>query len=415
MLPREDTIEALRHDPEIADAISDHVEATGASVVATRAQVETYLAEIVPAFSLVSFSAVAYRLARLISRILYRTTVVMRDEGAIAQSSRGDVIVYLSNHRSNADYVLLTAVLGRAVCISYAVGEWARTWPLEPLFRRFGAYFVRRGFREPLYHRVLASYVRYITRHAVVQGIFPEGGLTKTGRLLPPRLGLLDAIVTTLTDPRFEGDVRLVPVALNYDRVLEDRVLLSEQLTGRRPDRFAQLLGVVSFVGYNMIRVLSGQYRRYGQAAAVFGPPISVRDWLARHPEVDLKASREIRRPGIEGIATTAMNAIAVLVPVTPITLVALVLVQCQDEGMLLVDVHAQLVTIRNRLQRQGVVLVRDDLTVEEVWDRAFRTLRARHLVRRVGGEIRIVRGAQPLLAYYAASVAHHLTHKPAP
>ena len=103
--------------------------------------------------------------------------------------------MYLMNHRTNADYVVVAYVLARVVSISYAVGEWARTWPLEYVFKSFGSYFIRRRFREPLYHTVLERYVQLITRNGVTQGIFPEGGLTRDGALRPPKLGLLDYIV----------------------------------------------------------------------------------------------------------------------------------------------------------------------------------------------------------------------------
>ena len=87
------------------------------------------------------------------------------------------------NHRSNADYVLVSYALAGDVAISYAVGEWARAFPLEHLFKSFGPYFIRRRYREPLYHAVLERYVQLITREGVTQGIFLEGGLTRDGRL----------------------------------------------------------------------------------------------------------------------------------------------------------------------------------------------------------------------------------------
>ena len=95
-------------------------------------------------------------------------------------------LVYLMNHRSNADYVLVSYALAGRVAISYAVGEWARAFPLEHIFKAFGSYFVRRRYREPLYHAVLERYVQLITREGVTQGIFLEGGLTRDGRLQSP-------------------------------------------------------------------------------------------------------------------------------------------------------------------------------------------------------------------------------------
>src|SRR5207237_4128303 len=92
------------------------------------------------------------------------------------RASKDAVVVYVINHRSNADYVLVAHMLFEFISLSYAVGEWARVWPLNHLFKWFGAYFVRRRYREPLYHAVLSSFGGTITRNGVTQGIFLEGG-----------------------------------------------------------------------------------------------------------------------------------------------------------------------------------------------------------------------------------------------
>src|SRR5947208_7855317 len=150
------------------------------------------------------------------------------------------VLVYLMNHRSNADYVLVSYALAGDVAISYAVGEWARAFPLEHLFKSFGSYFVRRKYREPLYHTVLERYVQLITRQGVTQGIFLEGGLTRDGMLKPPKIGLLDYVLGIARDPAYRDRIFIVPVAVNYDRVLEDRSLLRELASRegrRRPSR----------------------------------------------------------------------------------------------------------------------------------------------------------------------------------
>ena len=203
-----------------------------------RRRVETYIAEIVPHFSILSYYKVGYNLAKALVNLLYKMSVDYQDEAALARIPKKDVVVYLMNHRSNADYVVVAYVLAYGVQVSYAVGEWARAWPLEYVFKSFGAYFIRRRFREPLYHAVLERYVQLITRNGVTQGIFPEGGLTRDGRLKTPKLGLLDYICRTLLEPEFTRDVWFVPVALNYDRVLEDRSLIRELVAdGDRPGR----------------------------------------------------------------------------------------------------------------------------------------------------------------------------------
>src|SRR5207247_9497904 len=107
--------------------------------------------------------------------MLYKVGVGYEAGEALGRMPRDAVVVYLMNHRSNVDYVVAAYVLSGKVAVSYAVGEWARVWPLEELFKRFGSYFVRRGYPEPLYHKVLERYVQLITKNGVTQGIFHEG------------------------------------------------------------------------------------------------------------------------------------------------------------------------------------------------------------------------------------------------
>src|SRR2546428_4402241 len=210
----------------------------------------------------------------------------------------------MMNHRSNADYLVVAYVLAYGAHVSYAVGEWARVWPLEYVFKSFGSYFIRRGFREPLYHTVLERYVRLITRNGVTQGFFPEGRLSRDGRLGPPKLGLLDYVCRTLLDPAFDRDIWFVPVAINFDRVLEDRALIRELVDERdRPRRLAQLWTVATYVGSNALRLVSGRLKRYGRAAGDFRAPVSPKEWPAGGPGVGGRprgrgAPPRPRRPG---------------------------------------------------------------------------------------------------------------------
>ena len=164
-------------------------------------RVNQYIDEIVPFFNVLSYYRIGYNLARLLINLLYKSSIEYRDHEALDRIPRRDVVLYLMNHRSNADYVVVAYVLARVVSISYAVGEWARTWPLEYVFKSFGSYFIRRQYREPLYHTVLEHYVQLITRNGVTQGLFPEGGLTRDGALRPAKIGLLDYVVRTMRDP----------------------------------------------------------------------------------------------------------------------------------------------------------------------------------------------------------------------
>src|SRR5260221_11226974 len=129
------------------------------------------------------------------------------------------------NHRSNMDYILTAYLAADQAALSYAVGEWARLWPLSALIRAMGAYFVRRNSKDELYRRVLERYIAMATEAGVPQALFPDGGLPRDGRLPepPPRgIGHLNRRLPTTG----ERDLVFVPLGINYDRVLEDRSLL---------------------------------------------------------------------------------------------------------------------------------------------------------------------------------------------
>src|SRR6185503_6467915 len=163
----------------------------------------------------------------------------------------------------------------------YAVGEWARIWPLQQLIRSMGAYFVRRNSGDPLYRSVLARYVQMAVEAGVPQAVYPEGGLSADGKLRPPRLGLLDYMAKGF-DPAGERDLVFIPVGINYDRVLEDRTLL-RKLDAQAPRRgllYAAARTAV-FVAENLWLAATGRWYRFGYACVNFGRPISMREYLA--------------------------------------------------------------------------------------------------------------------------------------
>jgi len=399
---------ALADDPAIIAAVHAHMAEHGLPEPVVRRQVRKYVDEIVPHFNVLSYYKIGYNVAKILVNLLYKTSVDYQDERALEQIPKRDVVVYLMNHRSNADYIVVAYVLARGVHVSYAVGEWARAWPLEYVFKSFGAYFIRRRFREPLYHTVLERYVQLITRNGVTQGIFPEGGLSRDGKLRPPKLGLLDYICRTLTDPAFDRDIWFVPVALNYDRVLEDRSLIRELIHhGDRPSRLLQLGTVVSYLVSNTVRLLTGRLKRYGRVAVNFGTPLSLRAWLKTAPGDVLSLPKEARLPELERLAREMLVRIGAIIPVTPVPLAAAALLSF---GQTVIQKNALLERmdqLRDRLLEVNGKVVRGGARIGEVWDRAWRMLRMRRLVVADGDTLVVLPRGRPLLEFYANSIAH--------
>jgi len=380
----------------------------GLSEQSVRRQVRSYLSEIIPHFNVLSYYKVGYNVAKILLNLLYKVSVDYQDEPALERIPKRDIVVYLINHRSNADYVVVAYVLARGVQVSYAVGEWARAWPLEYVFKSFGAYFVRRRFREPLYHTVLERYVQLITRNGVTQGIFPEGGLSRHGKLRPPKLGLLDYICRTLLEPGFDRDIWFVPVALNYDRVLEDRSLIRELVDQEdRPGRLSQLGTVLSYLASNTARLLTGRLKRYGRVAINFGTPLSLRAWLRTQPADVLSRPKEARLTALDVLAREMMTRIGAIIPVTPVPLAAAALLSFGQTVVGKDAVLERMDQLRDRLKEVNGKVVRGGARIADIWDRAWRMLRMRRLVLVEGESLVILPRGRPLLEYYANSIAH--------
>lgn len=397
-------------DPAIREAIGAHAAAHGMAPDKVTRKVERYIEEIVPFFNVLSYYKLGYNISRLLINLLYKASIEYQDRSALDEVPENDVVLYVMNHRSNADYVVVAYVLARVVSISYAVGEWARTWPLEYIFKSFGSYFIRRRFREPLYHTVLERYVQLITRNGVTQGIFPEGGLTRDGALRPAKVGLIDYMVRTLDDPGFARDIWLIPVGINYDRVLEDRSLIRERLVGtRRPSFLHQAGGVARYLFWNTVRLFTGRLRRYGRAAVNFGTPISVRRWLMEQGGDVLQLPRYERLAQVQRLADHAMERIGSVIPVTPVPLAAAALLSFGASTVPRDALLERMDDLRDDLGELNAKVVRSELPISEIWDRAWRTLEMRRLVILQGNDLVILPKQRPLLQYYANSIRHLL------
>lgn len=400
---------ALLADPEIARAVKDHATTTGECLDQAWERVRTYLDEIIPSFSLLSYYKLGYGVSRLLIPLFYKVSVGYEAREALNAIPRSSVVVYLMNHRSNADYVVVAFVLSGEVAISYAVGEWARVWPLEAVFKSFGSYFVRRRYREALYHKVLERYVQLITRNGVTQGVFLEGGLSRDGRLREPKVGLLDYLVRVKSEPGFDRPITIVPVAINYDRVLEDRSLLREANDqGRGLRRRDQILEVATYVLKVSARFVLRRAKRYGRACVNFGAPLSVDDWLLARPGV-LALPREERLGRMKELADEVMARIAAIMPVTAVSLASAALLSHPDGRIgrarweALMD--ERLLTLRGRRAH----VIGEERTSAEILDRALVMLTLRHVVEPDGDGFGIDHGQDPLLRYYANSIEHLL------
>ncbi len=388
---RYDMIQRLIYDPAITEAVVEYAEEFDVPENVAFETAQRYAREIVPSFSATLYFTVGMRLAKWISRSMYRIRLGAFDREALESVDKDATVVFVMNHRSNMDYVLVTYLVSRAGALSYAVGEWARIWPLSGLIKMLGAYFIRRRSRGQLYRKVLARYVQMATDGGVTQAMFPEGGLSLTGAVGKPKLGLLNYIVTG-NDPE-KRDVVFVPVGLNYDRVLEDRFLVNADKTGIRKFRPPVMTMVNGVFRYLWLR-LSRQMRGFGTASVGFGKPLSLREFRAVHSSGELT----------EAVAEEIMERIRGVVPVLSAPLVASVVLEQDKQSA--ESITASVAQKLDALKSQSMPRPRRDAS-ELVTDILTRFER-RELIVRSDGRVTATEEGRAVLDYYANTIDHH-------
>ncbi len=402
-------IDRLMYDPKLLEAAEAHAHESGMPRAVVTARVERYAREIVPAFNAYVYFRLGYRLARGVARLLYRVRLGFADETGLAAIERGATVVFLMNHRSNMDYILVAYLAADRTALSYAVGEWARIWPLQTLIRSMGAYFVRRNSGDPLYRKVLERYVAMATAGGVTQAVYPEGGLSRDGRLRPPKLGLLDYMLRSF-DPHGERDLVFVPVGINYDRVLEDRTLLLDLDPAAPKGGAGSALGTtLRFAGRNLAQMAGRRWHRFGYACVNFGSPLSTRRWLAEHG-LDLRQlAREERAAHVERLARELMARVGAVVPVLPVPLVATVLLDALGTPLSELEVKARAHRLMRDLDAAGAQVYIPRRDQDYAVTAGLRALVERHLATGDDGLFAARPDELPLLRYYTNSIAHLL------
>ncbi len=384
---RYDMIQRLIYDPKVSEAIAEHAAEEDVPEAVAFERAQRYAREIVPAFSASMYFGFAIKLARWLSRALYVVHLDDSNDAALKAIDGDATVVFIMNHRSNMDYVLITYLVADRSALSYAVGEWARVWPLSRLIRAMGAFFIRRRSRNTLYRRVLARYVQLATRGGVTQAIFPEGGLSLDGRVGAPKLGLLSYIISDF-DPDAGRDVVFVPVALNYDRVLEDRVLTQAQSSGERRFRASVGTGIWFALRY-VWRRMRGTAVRFGHAGVSFGQPRSLSELV-----------RESKGDVAKHVGRALRGEVMKVIPPLPVSVCAYVintLGQSFKKQKLIDEVATHVEAVEHSSLASAENLVEE----------ALMTLTTRRMVSVDGENITVSPDNSGLLAYYANSVEH--------
>ncbi|MGE0281756.1 MAG: 1-acyl-sn-glycerol-3-phosphate acyltransferase [Rhizobiaceae bacterium] len=406
---RQAQVDRLMFDPKVLEAIEAEARATDTprSVVLRRA--EAYAREIVPSLSLFTYFGFGTRAAKWLSELIYNVRLGHAEDRALRAIDPDATVVFVINHRSNMDYVLVTYMASHRASLSYAVGEWARVWLLESVIRSMGAYFIRRNSDNELYRKVLSRYVAMATREGVTQAFFPEGGLTRDGLLNKPRLGLLGYMVGDFDTSK--RDIVFVPVGLNYDRVLEDRILTAKAEHAATGRDFR--VGPLSFIGFlnHMIWLrIRGRLRRFGAASVSFGEPVSLASWEREHGISFRKLDKDKLFASVELLAGDLMTAVGKIVPAMPVAVISHALLQHGDDWVSEPELKSTVLALMRQIEAAGGHVDMPEDEREVAVAEGLGLLSLRHMIEADAlGRYRASRRERLLLRYYANSVAHLL------
>jgi glycerol-3-phosphate O-acyltransferase len=264
-------------------------------------------------------------------------------------------LVLNPSHKSHIDYLILSYVFYESGLIppQIAAGINLAFWPFGSIARRGGAFFIRRSFRgDKVYSATLRAYVKFLLRERFTQEFFPEGGRTRTGKLLFPMTGLYSMEVDAWLDGA-AADVLFVPIAVDYERLVEGASYAKELAGGeKKKEGLGGLLQTP--------RVL---LRRYGRIYVQFGTPVSLRELAGRKAPgtealtldaEDGEAEPDSKRQLVQRLANRVTWGIAEVITVTPVALVAASLLAHVRRGISAEEVSRRVALLRALAEEDG-------------------------------------------------------------
>lgn len=262
-------LEVVVAEPRVQAALRARSEERNVPVSRARAEAEKMLREIAANMNSTFLAILAAAVGSVVRRLFAKIEISGLDN--VAEYAKRHPIVLVPSHRSYFDFVLVSISFYNNYLIPphIAARDNMGFGPFGFLWRRAGAFFLRRSFDDPLYKEVFRAYVAYLVSEGVTQEFFIEGGRSRTGKTLAPRLGILSWEVDAFLDTA-RRDLFFVPLAITYERLVEEGAMVDELEGGEKQDE--SMLGLV--------RARKFLQRRFGSVFINFGEPISLAEAL---------------------------------------------------------------------------------------------------------------------------------------
>jgi glycerol-3-phosphate O-acyltransferase len=324
---------------------------SGVSVARLASEAAGYLKEIAATHSPLVIDLVIQLIRWMYTRgydesLVYDKTAMK----TIAALEERHPVVFLPTHKSNLDHLVLQYALhAHGLPPNHTAGGINMNFfPLGPLVRRSGVFFIRRSFRDNyVYKHVLAHYIDYLIEKRFPLEWYIEGGRSRSGKLLPPRFGLLTNVVDSFRRGKSD-DVYLVPVSIAYDQIQDLGSYVAEQRGGvKQKEGFSWLVGFIR-----------GLKRRYGQIHIAFGEPLSLREQLGDPARAAPVAAE--RKFDLEKLAFEVSVRINRVTPITPTSLVTLALLGTTGQALTVGETRRSLTSLLEIVRRRDLPTTAD-------------------------------------------------------
>ncbi|MBF0200183.1 MAG: 1-acyl-sn-glycerol-3-phosphate acyltransferase [Desulfamplus sp.] len=312
---REELTQDILTGQSLQTFLKEHSETTGQPLMVTHRKAANYIEEIAANYNLNTIMIFEKVLTWAFSNIFEGLVVDHDGLNRIKEEAKKSPVILAPCHKSHLDYLLLSYVMfkNNMACPHIAAGKNLSFWPLGPIFRGGGAFFLRRTFKGAvLYSRIFGAYIEKLLSEGFNMEFFIEGGRSRTGKLLSPKLGFLSMLIKAYRDGACE-DLIFMPTYVGYDRVLEEDAYLREIEGGKKnPENLSQLIRARKFLK-----------KKYGKVYIKFHEPISLNDYLSEKGVDIFSVDKEQHMDLCKSIGYKLLNSINKTSVVTPHGIVA--------------------------------------------------------------------------------------------
>jgi glycerol-3-phosphate O-acyltransferase len=346
---RDELKESILSNNKLRRFMQEYAEQKGTPAYKVRKKADEYLEETAAKYNIGVIKLFSMGLHWLFNSIYDGVSLDHEGLNRIKTMSQKGPLVLVPSHKSHIDYLILSYILwhNNMPCPLIAAGKNLSFWPLGPAFRSAGAFFIRRTFKgQLLYSRVFSAYIYKLLEEGFNIEFFIEGGRSRTGKMILPKLGLLSIIIDAFKKGACE-DMIIAPIYIGYDRVLEEGAYLNELEGGKKaPENIKQIIKARRFLK-----------KRYGRIYIRFHEPISFKSLLGQL-DINLAAiARTDQAALVRNLGHRIINSINSVSVVTPHAVVAAALLNSSKKRIANEHLEFAIETYLNYLLKLGTDL----------------------------------------------------------